>query len=138
MTVRRSLTLLCAPLLATGLAACASTASTPSGLKGEAQKVAQTVANLQSDATAQEAKKICGVNLAGANVAVLNRSPGGCKKAIEGQLKEIDSFETTVESVAVAGARATARVKSVYAGKKAISTLTFVREGGQWRISGIS
>ncbi|MGO9447775.1 MAG: hypothetical protein ACLP04_03845 [Solirubrobacteraceae bacterium] len=139
MTVRKPLALLCAPLLATGLAACASTASTPSGLKGEAQKVAQTVANLQSDATALEAKKICAEDLAAANVAVLNRSPGGCVHALEGQLKEIDTFETTVESVAVTGARATARVKSVYAGKKAVSTLTFVREpGGKWKISGIS
>ena len=138
MKFRRLLTLLCAPLLATGLAACASTASTPGGLKGEAQRVAQTVVNLQSDATALEAKKICSDDLAAANVAVLDRSPGGCKQAIEGQLKEIDTFETTVESVAVTGARATARVKSVYAGKKAVSSLSFVRESGQWKISGVS
>jgi copper chaperone CopZ len=138
MTARRLLTLLCAPLLATGVAACASTASTPSGLQGEAQKVAQTVANLQSDATALETKKICGEDLASANVAALNRAPGGCHKAIEGQLKEIDSFETTVETVKVSGDRATTRVKSVYAGKKAIATLTLVREAGKWKISNIS
>lgn len=137
MKARRLLTLLCMPLLATSVAACASTTST-SSYKGEAQKVAQTVANLQSDATALEAKKICSDDLASANVAGLNRATGGCKKAIEGQLKEIDSFEATVEAVKISGVRASARVKSVYAGKKAIATLTLVREAGKWKISGIS
>ncbi len=135
--IRKVAILLCAPLLATGVTACASTTST-SAFKGEAQKVAQTVANLQSDASALEAKKICGEDLAGARVAQLDKATGGCKKAIEGQLKEIDTFETTVEGVKVAGDRASARVKSVYAGKKAIATLTLVKEAGKWKISGIS
>jgi copper chaperone CopZ len=138
MRVRKPIALLCAmPLLATGVAACGSTVST-SSFKGEQQQVAQAVAHLQSHATALEAKKICGEDLAAANVARLNAASGGCKKAIETQLKEIDSFETTVESVQINGDHATARVKGVNAGKKTVQTLTFVREGGRWRISGVS
>jgi copper chaperone CopZ len=137
MTARRILVMLCAPLLATGVSACASSVST-SNFKGEQQKVAQAVASLQSDATALEAKKICSEDLAAANVARLNTATGGCKKAIEGQLKQIDTFETTVESVKISGARATARVKSVYSGKKAIATLTLLKEGSHWKISGVS
>jgi hypothetical protein len=87
---------LCAlSLLATGVAACGNTVST-SSFKGEQQKVAQAVAHLQSHATALEAKKICSEDLAAANVARLNTASGGCKQAIESQLKQIDSFETTV------------------------------------------
>jgi hypothetical protein len=125
------------PLLAMGLGACGSTVST-SSFKGEQHAVAQAVSNLQSHATALEAKKICGEDLAAANVARLNAATGGCKRAIETQLKEIDSFETTVESIKISGDRATAQVKSIDSGKNAIATLTLVKEGGKWRISGVS
>lgn len=125
------------PLLAVGLGACASTTST-SSFKGEQHAVAQAVSNLQSHATALEAKKICGEDLAATNVARLNAATGGCKQAIETQLKEIDSFETTVESIKISGDRATAQVKSIDSGKNAIATLTLVKEGGKWRISGVS
>lgn len=136
MTVRRPIALLCAPLLATGVTACASTVTT-SGFNGEAHAVAQTVSNLQSHATALEAKKICGEDLAAARVASLNKSIGGCKQAVESQLKQIDSFEATVESVKISGGRATARVKSVHSGKKAVQTLTLVKEDGKWKVSGV-
>jgi hypothetical protein len=137
MTAHRTIALLCAPLLATGVAACgAATTTSTSGFKGEQQKVAQTVAHLQSHATGLEAKKICGEDLAAANVARLNASSGGCKKAVESQLKEIDNFEATVESVTISANAATARVKGVLAGKKAIQTLSFVKEGSRWKISG--
>lgn len=137
MTARRTIALLCAPLLATGLAACGAATVSTSDFKGEQQRVAQTVAHLQSHATALEPKKICGEDLAAVRVAQLNKFPGGCKQAIESQLKEIDSFETSVDSVAISGAGATARVKSVFAGKKATQTLSLVKERGKWRISSI-
>lgn len=137
MTARTTIALLCAPLLAVGVAACGNTVST-SSFKGEQQKVAQTVAHLQSHATALDAKKICGEDLAAANVARLRTASGGCKRAIESQLKQIDSFETTVQSVQINGATATARVKGVKGGKKSVQTMTFAKEGGRWRISGVS
>ena len=135
MKARKPLTLLCAPLLATGIAACGSTVST--SFKGERHAVAQTISNLQSHATALEAKKICGEDLASATVARLDTAAGGCKKAIETQLKEIDSFEVTVGSVQISGDKATARVKSIHTGKNRVDTLTLVREGGRWKISGL-
>jgi Putative lumazine-binding len=134
MKARRLLVLLCAPALATGVFACGSTVST-SSFKGEQEKVAQAVAHLQSHASALEAKKICGEDLAAANVARLNAAPGGCKQALETQLKEIDSFEATVESVKLSGDTATAQVKSIHSGKNTIQTLRLVREGGKWKIS---
>jgi hypothetical protein len=138
MSTRTTIALLCAPLLATGVAACGTTTVSTSSFKGEQQKVAQAVAHLQSHATALEAKKICGEDLAAADLARLNTAPGGCKQAIESQLKQIDSFETTVQSVQINGATATARVKGVNGGKKSVQTLTLVREGGKWKISSVS
>jgi copper chaperone CopZ len=140
MTRRAPLASFCAALLAiglaTGLAACGSSVST-SGFKGEQRQVAQAVADLQKHASGLEAKKICEEDLAAANVAHLNAS-GGCKKALETQLKQIESFATTVESVHISGKTATAKVKSIYAGKNAIQTMTFVKEGGRWKASGLS
>jgi hypothetical protein len=139
MIKARILLALCAPLLAVGLAACGTTASTSvSGFKGEQHAVAQRVADLQSHATALEQKKICGEDLSSAIVARLNAAPGGCAQAIEAQLKEIDNFETTVEGVQIKGVAATARVKSVNAGKKSTAVLSLVKEKGGWRISGVS
>jgi Putative lumazine-binding len=135
MRLRRSLAMLCAPALATGLAACGTSVST-SGFKGEQQQVAQAVANLQKHTSALEASKICKEDLAAANVAKLN-AQGGCKRAVETQIKQIDNYEATVESVHVSGRTASAKVKSVRSGKKAIQTMTFVKEGGRWRASGL-
>jgi copper chaperone CopZ len=138
VSTRTTIALLCAPLLATGAAGCGAATVSTSGFKGEQQKVAQTVAHLQSHATALEAKKICGEDLAAARVAQLNTASGGCKKAIESQLKQVDSFETTVQSVQTNGATATARVKGVNGGKKSVQTVTLAKEGGKWKVLGVS
>ncbi|HTB71461.1 MAG TPA: nuclear transport factor 2 family protein [Solirubrobacteraceae bacterium] len=134
---KRATALLCAPLLALGLSACAQTVST-SGLAGEAKAAGETVKDLQSNATAGEAKKICQDDLADAVVKRLAGASGGCQEAIKKQLAEIDSVELTVESIQVNGATATAHVKSVYSGKKRLSTMSLVKEGGKWRISSFS
>ncbi len=133
----RSPALLCVPLLALGLSACAQTVST-SGLKGEAKAAAETVKDLQSNATAGEAKKICQDDLASAVVKRLEGANGGCQEAIKKQLAEIDSVELTVESVQVTGASALAHVKSIYSGKKKLSTMSLVKEGKKWKISSFS
>jgi hypothetical protein len=128
--------LLCAPLCAVALAACGSTVSTAS-FKGTPQQVAQTVANLQSDATAGEQKKICADDLAASVLAKLGGTKG-CEAAIKAQLAEVDSLELAVSSVKVTGtSAATAEVRSIYKGKKRFSTLTLVKEGSTWKISGL-
>ncbi|HSZ05531.1 MAG TPA: hypothetical protein VK778_10075 [Solirubrobacteraceae bacterium] len=128
--------LLCLPLCAVALAACGATVST-AGFTGERHAVAQTISNFQAAATAAEQKKICAEYLAADVVSRLGGTKR-CETAIKSQLTEVDSLEVTVESVTVAaGAKsASARVKSVHEGKKALSTLPLVKEGGKWKISG--
>ena len=135
--MHRLLALLCAALCASTLTACASTVSTAS-FSGAKRSVAQTVANLQADATAGEQKKICANDLAAATVAKLGGAKG-CETAMKSQLKEVDSLEVTVQTVALAKGEATAsaRVKSIHQGKSRLSTLSLVKEGGKWKVSGV-
>lgn len=118
-----------------GLTACGETAST-GNFKGESHNVAQTVANFQSDATASDQKKLCENDLTAALTARLH-SAGGCQTVLKNQLHEIDALNMTIESIAVNGSAASARVKSTYAGKSRITTITLVKEGSRWKISGV-
>lgn len=135
-TTKRVASGLSALALIAGLAACGETAST-NGFGGESQKVAQTVANFQTDASANDQKKLCENDLA-ATLTNQLRGAGGCQAAIKEQLKDIDALGLTIESVAVTGSSALARVKSTYSGKSAITTLKLVKEGSHWKIAGIS
>ncbi|HEX5853576.1 MAG TPA: hypothetical protein VFY36_10840 [Solirubrobacteraceae bacterium] len=135
--MRRSLTLLCAALCALALAACGSTVST-AGFKGAKREVAQTVANLQSDATTIQRKKICANDLAAATVAKLGGAKG-CEAAVKDQLTQVDSLDVSVQSVQLTKSEtaATAQIKSIHQGKSRVSSLSFVKEGGKWKISGL-
>ncbi len=140
-TVNRTLALICAPLLALGVSAC-SNANSTAAFKGEEHAVAQTVSNLQTDATARNEQKVCENDLASAVVTRLDSAKEGCEQAIKNQLNEVDTFELTVQKVQVNASAtpptATASVKSVNAGKTVVSTVTLVKEGGRWKISSIS
>lgn len=136
----RSPTAKLAPLavtLAATLAACGTTTSS-AGFSGEQHNAAQTVANLQSDATSGDQKKICSNDLAASVVQRLG-GQSSCEKAIKDQLAQISNLETTVKSVQIAtdGRTATAQVKSIHGGKSRMSAVTLVREGGGWRISAL-
>jgi hypothetical protein len=126
---------LCATVFTVALAACGETAST-SNFKGESHSVAQTVSDFQTDTTAGDQKKLCANDLA-ATLTVRLRSAGGCQAVLKNQLHEIDALNMTIESIAVTGTGATAHVKSTYSGKNRSTTLTLVKEGSRWKISGV-
>jgi hypothetical protein len=133
--IKRALLLLCAPSLALGISACASTSSV-SSFKGEEHAVAQAISNLQSYGTAGEAQKICSDLLSSTVTKRLSPAKGGCKQALKNQLSQVDTPEVTVEKVQLHGATgATAEVKSTYAGKAKLTTITLVKEDGAWKIS---
>jgi hypothetical protein len=121
--------------LATALTGCGETASTGS-FTGESHNVAQTIVDFQSDVGAREQKKLCQKDLAASVTAKLTRAAGSCQAALKNQLLQIDATSLTIQSISLSGRSAAARVKSTYSGKSAVSTLTLVREGGRWKISG--
>ncbi len=137
ISMQRACPLLAAALLALGLAACGSTVST-SAFKGEAHAVAQRISDYQADIAAASEQKLCREDLSSAVRARLSTASGGCKQALKRQLGSIDDYEVTVEKVAVSGATATAVVKSTWSGKARLTTLELVKQGGSWRIAGLS
>jgi hypothetical protein len=122
-----------APLLAAGVAACGSTVSTGS-YKGASAAVAQRIGDFQTDVTAGEDKKLCNQDFAAAVHTRLQAAGGTCVQALKNQLGAIDNYELAVESIAVHGTSATARVKSTWSGKQRTTTMRLVKEGGVWRI----
>ncbi len=129
---------LAATVLATvGMTACASTVST-SGFKGEEKAVAQRISNFQSDATALNEQKVCQNDLASVVLVRLRAAGGKCEAALKKQLGEVDVFELKVESVKVTGRTASARVKSTWSGKSAISTMQLIKQGGTWKIAALA
>ena len=133
--------LLGAIALTVGLSACGSSVST-TNFKGEQHAVAQAISNLQSDVRAADQQKICSNDLAASVVARLNKTPGGCKQALKGQLSEIDNFDATVESVQITGTAskrtATARVKSIDNGKNRVRMVSLINEGGKWKVLSVA
>jgi len=133
--MRRTSALACLLLCALGAAACGTTST--AGFKGAEHEAAQTIADLQSDVTSSDRKKICQNDLA---AAVVSRLGGGksCEAVVKNRLSEIDNTELKVESVKVNGTNATAKVQSVYGGKKQARTVTLAKEGSRWKITAIS
>jgi hypothetical protein len=125
---------LCAVAFAVGVTACGEVAST-SNFKGESHKVAQTIANFQTDATANNQKKLCEDDLADALTARF-KNVGGCETVIKNALHGLDSLNLTIEAITVNGATAQAHVRSTWSGKNRTTTLTLVKEGAHWKISG--
>jgi hypothetical protein len=123
--------------LALGVSACGEASSTGS-YKGESKNVAQTITNLQSDATSANASKLCSRDLAASVLKQLEAGGDSCKKVLEGQLREIDTYSLTVESISVKGSAATAKVKGTWSGKERVHEVSFVKEGGSWKVSGLS
>jgi hypothetical protein len=124
-------------LLAAGLAGCGTTGSS-SNFKGESKAVAEAISNFSSNATGANAQKICSESLAKSITSRLEATGTSCKKALEGQLAEIDSYELSVKSVNVKGSTATATVKTTVSGKTVERTVSLVREGNSWKIAGVS
>jgi hypothetical protein len=133
--VRQLIAVLCALALALAVAACGETAST-SKFSGESHNVAQTVSNFQSDATAADEKKLCENDFAATLTARL-RNSGGCQSSVKTQLREVDALNMTIEAIKINGKSAVAQVKSTYSGKSRLTTLTLVKEGPHWKISGL-
>jgi hypothetical protein len=137
VAVRRLLALICVSCCPLAVAACGTTTST-AAFKGSEHDVAQTIANLQSDVTSGERKKICADDLAAAVVTRLGGTKG-CEATIKDQLDETDNTELDVESVTVKGKSATAKVKSIYSGKKVPgATVSLLEEGGKWKIATVT
>ena len=130
--------LLLATIVAVAVAGCTTqtTSDDSSGkFRGEQRLVANTVEDFESAASKGDQDQICRELLAKPLVATYARRGGTCEKVVDGVLRDSDSFGLTVQSVRIAAAQATARVKADRGKKDVIRSLTLVKEGPGWRIS---
>ena len=127
-----------AAIVAVAVAGCTtqSTSDDSSGkFRGEQRLVANTVEDFESAAAKGDQDQICRELLAKPLIAQYAEHGGTCEKAVDGALKDTDSFGLTVESVGIAADKATARVKADRGDNDVIRTMTLVKEGPGWRIS---
>jgi hypothetical protein len=127
-----------AAIVAVAVAGCTTqtTSDDSSGkFRGEQRLVANTVEDFESAASKGDQDQICRELLAKPLVATYARRGGTCEKVVDGVLRDSDSFGLTVQSVRIAAAQATARVKADRGKKDVIRSLTLVKEGPGWRIS---
>ncbi len=140
MTVRtfRPMAFATTALAALTMTACGTSTVSTGNFSGEAKAVAQRISNFQSDATALNEQKLCQNDLATVVLVRLRAAGGKCESALKTQLGEVDVFELKVQSIAVTGAKASARVTSTWSGKTRPSTLQLVREGKTWKIAALA
>jgi hypothetical protein len=128
-----------AVLAAILLAGCTASSSSKnddtSKFKGDQRLVANTVEDFQSAASKGDQDKICRDLLAKALADQYAQHGGTCEKVVDETLKDTDSFDLTVEKVAIAGQQATATVKADRGKKDLTQAITLVKQGAGWRIS---
>jgi hypothetical protein len=131
--MRRLLPLAICCLLAASAAGC-GTKTSAGNFRGEQAAVAKVVDDLSNASSRHDTSTICDSLLA-ADVA---KRLGNCKTVIGHQLDNVDNFDVTVQSVAINGSRAQARVKSTANGKSELDTLNLVKgRDGRWRIQSL-
>jgi outer membrane PBP1 activator LpoA protein len=106
-----------------------------SKFRGDQRLVANTVEDFESAASKGDQDKICRDLLAKALVQQYAQRGGTCEKAVDGTLKDTDSFDLTVEKVTISGQQATANVKADRGKEDINQALTLVKQGAGWRIS---
>jgi hypothetical protein len=117
------------------LAGCAASSSTSGKFKGEAQQVAQVVADLSAAGRAGDAKKICTDILAKELVQQLRAAGGDCQSEMKSAIQDATDYNLQVANVQVNGSRATAKVRQGAKGQ--VVSFTFVKENGSWRASSL-
>ena len=125
-------------IVAVAVAGCASQTTTKDSsgkFRGDQRLVANTIEDFESAASKGDQDQICREMLAKPLVATYAKRGGTCESAVDGALKDTDSFGLTVESVRITGTQASARVKADRGKNDVLRTINLVKEGTGWRIS---
>jgi hypothetical protein len=130
--------LLALPLVLAVLASgCAGNPSSTAKFNGEEKQVADKVKKLQSAGETGDAKAICDDVLSKALREQIQAAGSTCEQELDKAIKDADDFKLDVQDVTVSGNTATAKVKGRDRGKDQVREFQFVREGGDWRATGL-
>jgi hypothetical protein len=135
---RRIAPLLLLALLVGGCSAAGSSGVDTKKYNGASKAVATTLNDLADAGRKKDGGRVCSQLLSSRRVDQLDRTAGSCRSALDNQLDDADVFDMDVDSIRVAGNRATARVRSNFDGHKQPRTLGLVLEQNHWRLDSIS
>jgi hypothetical protein len=105
--------------------------------KGEDQKVAAVVEQLEKAARADKPGTVCTTLLSDTLLATLKKLGTTCTTGVKDAFADADSFDLTVDDVAISGDTATAKVISGTGSKEKTDTLELQRAGTTWKISSL-
>jgi hypothetical protein len=105
--------------------------------KGEDQKVAAVVEQLEKAARADKPGTVCTTLLSATLLATLKKLGTTCTTGVKDAFADADSFDLTVDDVAISGDTATAKVISGTGSKEKTDTLELQRAGTTWKISSL-
>jgi hypothetical protein len=130
-----ALVLLALAALLTACTPSSGSGNSASDFRGEQRAVATTVEDLEEAASDGDENRICRDLLAPGLARQLS-AHGGCAAAVDNAIKNADTFSMDVESVRIAGNRATVRVKFDTGDRDRTGAigLTRVRPSAGWRI----
>jgi hypothetical protein len=123
------------PVLAAGAAGCGAAPASSGGFEGARGDVAQVVTDLSSAARRKDTQKICTQILSRSLQQRVRAGTSDCQAEVKKAADDADDFDLTVRSVSITGDRAQAQVRQGADGP--VTSFAFVREGGDWRISGL-
>lgn len=118
-------------LLLTG---CGFQQSDSAELTGEEERVADVVDDLRASGTTKKADHICERVLTPPLAERVAAGGKSCPDEMDKAIGDADEFALDVQAVDVTGSTAKARVKD---GAGGVRTLELVRQGADWRISGL-
>jgi hypothetical protein len=123
-------------VLVAALAGCAQQETSSNDFKGSEKAVADTIADLQSNAQSRKPGDTCSNVLSTELADKLKTAGHDCTSEMEKIAGDADDYQLKVTDVTISGTTATATVESRRGGKAdAETTFSLVREDGDWRLS---
>jgi hypothetical protein len=124
---------LLAAMLLTG---CTQAQTTSNDFSGEKKEVADLVGDLADDGQRKKADAICENLLADDLVKQVAAAGSSCASEMKKAIDDADGFDLEVTKVDITGTTAKATVRSQDRGKDVDRVFEFVKQDGDWRITG--
>jgi len=136
--VRRAALLCLTALVMAGCGSSSGSSDSTKEFKGEEQKVASVVEQLEQAARDNKPATVCTKLFTKARLSALKAQGTTCTTGVKEAFKDADSFDITVDDVTISGNAATAKVTSGSGSKKKADTLELKREGSTWKVDSLA
>jgi hypothetical protein len=133
--VRTAAVLSLLALVATGCGG--ATKDSTKQFKGEEQKVASVVEQIEKAARDNKPDTVCAKLFTPARLKIIKTLGTNCRTGVKDAFKDADSFDLTVDDVTIDGDTATAKITSGTGSKKKTDMLSLKRDGTVWKVDAL-